>query len=101
MLFRVLTLGTSVLLTLGILTQLLLPVLYNRRTFPLFRESRLQRAERLRVEAFEKKKAAEREADALRAEIEAGLLDAEMLHDLTGEQPKEQKPWTRSTSTKR
>lgn len=84
MLFRILTLCTSVLIVLGIFTQVLWPALGGRPLFPLFKgESRLQRAERLRVDALERKQAAEREAEALRATSEAEDVDVETIHRLT------------------
>lgn len=84
MLFRILTLTASVLLALGMITQVVFPALFSRRLFPLFRkESRLERAERLRVEALERRKAAEQEAEALRVEIDAEKVDSEMLRELT------------------
>lgn len=84
MLFRVLMLCGSALFVLGIATQVLWPALLDRRLFPLFRgESRLQRAERFRVESLEKKQAAEREAEALRVAAEADTVDAETTQRLT------------------
>ena len=84
MLFRVLTLCGSVFIVLVILTQVILPALLGKALFPLFRgESRLRRAERFRVEAIEKKQAAEREAEAIRVATEADAVDAEIIHRLT------------------
>jgi hypothetical protein len=84
MLFRVLMLCTSILIVLGILTQVLWPAFRSRPLFPLFKgESRLQRAERLRVEALERKQAAQREAAALHATTEAEAVDVEIIQRLT------------------
>lgn len=84
MLFRVLMLCGSTLCVLGVWAQVLWPTLQNRPLFPLFRrESRLQRAERLRVEALEKRQVAEREAEVLRVVTEAEDLDAEVFQRLT------------------
>jgi hypothetical protein len=84
MLFRVLLLCGSILCVLGIWTQVLWPAVRSRRLFPLFRgESRLQRAERFRIESLEKKQAAEREAEALRVAAEADSVDAEVIQRLT------------------
>lgn len=83
MLFRVLTLSLSVLVALGIFTQVIWPALCGRPVFPLFRgESRLARAERLRAEATERKAAAEREAEALRFQMEAEDVDAHVTREL-------------------
>jgi hypothetical protein len=83
MLFRVLTLSLSILLALGIFTQVIWPALCGRDVFPLFRgESRLTRAERLRVEAIEKKATAEREAEAFRVQMEAEEVDAQVTREL-------------------
>lgn len=84
MLFRVLTLCVSVLLVLAIFTEIIWPSIHGRKLFPLFRrESRLQRAERLRRHAEETKRAVEREAEALRVESEAAEADAEIQRRLT------------------
>lgn len=86
MLFRVLTLSLSILMALGVFTQVIWPALRGRAAFPLFRkESRLLRAERLRVEALQEKAAAEREAQALRVRMEAEEADAELTRELIDE----------------
>lgn len=84
MLFRVLTLATSVLFAMGLLTQVVVPSILGWPVFSLFRkESRLARAERLRREALDRKKAAEREAETFRVEADAARVDADALDELT------------------
>lgn len=84
MLFRVLMLAASVLLALGIFTQVIWPALRGRSLFPLWRgDSRLARAERFRVEALQRKAAAEREAEAISIQMEADGLDDEVMRRLT------------------
>jgi hypothetical protein len=84
MLFRVLMLSISVLLALGIMTQVIWPAIRGRRLFPILRgESRLARAERFRVEALERREAAAREADAVNIEMEAERIDDEVVRHLT------------------
>ena len=82
--FRVLTLSASVLVALGIFTQVIWPALVGRSLFPLLRgESRLARAARFRAEALEQKTAAQREAEALRIQMEAEGIDEDVVRRLT------------------
>lgn len=93
MLFRVLAFASSVLFALGIVFQVIWPALRDRRLFPSFRKhSRLRRAERLRVEALQRRDAARHEAEALRVEFEIDAIDSEVLQDLT---TTEEKPRSR------
>jgi hypothetical protein len=84
MLFRALVLAASLLVVLGLATQVIWPACRNRRLFPVFRkESRLQRAERLSAKLRETQHAARREAEVYREALEAEDLESKVNDLLT------------------
>ena len=84
MLFRALLLAGSLLIVLGLFTQVIWPACRNRRLFPILqKESRLERAERLRVELKETQRAARREAEVYREALETEDLESKVNDLLT------------------
>ena len=65
------------------LQQLILPALFDRPILSLFREGRLERAQRLKAEALEKQMAAQTEVEAIQIEQNTKRLRDEALEKLT------------------